>query len=167
MVTDLAGAIISGKPFCCRPTELNEDELVLWASEEPQDLFLERLVHDRTFNKEALAKLLVTFRSQAAGHYRWPDFMKQLETAVNEHASQGKGKVVLLILDTFQDWSDLVDDDENKTGPIKRELRSIRLFMEATGAAVLLIHHSRKAEGGFISQMIRGASALEIGRAHV
>lgn len=85
--------------------------------------------------------------------------MPQLTKAVNEYRETGR-RVALLILDTFQDWSDLQDEDENHTGAVKKELRFIRNFMQETGCAVLILHHTRKAEGGFISDRIRGASAL-------
>ena len=159
-MTDLVGCMVKGDEFCGRGTTLKEDECILWATEEPKELFLERIVNERDWSPEMLARTLVTFRMAAPSHYRWKDFMPQLAKAVNELAAQGGRKVALLILDTFQDWSDLDDNDENHTGAVKRELRYIRNFMQETGCAVMILHHTRKAEGGFISDKIRGASAL-------
>ena len=154
LLTNAVSSLITGEPFIGLPTHLAPDELVLWATEEPRDLCLRRIAH---LPPEALARLAVAFRREAAPNYRWGAYLRELTQLAESGAFD---RIALLVIDTLQDWIDIEGEEENTTGALKRELHPLMRFAERTNTAVVVVHHTRKAPGGYIVEQIRGASAL-------
>lgn len=76
-------------------------------------------------------------------------------------AARAKAKevgAVLLVVDTYAEWTDLGSDAENNAGDAKRVIAPLKRAA-AEGLAVLVIAHDRKS-GGDVGQSIRGSSAL-------
>lgn len=159
ILTDLVGAILAGTAFLGRGTHLDVDEMVFWASEEPRDLFFERLINERRIPLDHLRKLLVMFRREAGPGYRWGEWIRELTKYVMDENSKHP-RIALLVIDTFQDWTDIVDEGENSTGSIKKEMQPLQDFAARTGITVVVLHHTRKGSAGTLVEQVRGATAL-------
>lgn len=159
ILTDLVGKMIADEDFLGRSTRLGEDELILWASEEPRDLFCERIIRERRIPTNHLKRLLVTFRREAGPGYRWGEWIREITKHVLEDESP-RGKIAMLIVDTFQDWSDIVEEGENSTGSIKKEMQPLQDLAARTGIAIIVLHHTRKGSQGTLVEQVRGATAM-------
>jgi hypothetical protein len=82
----------------------------------------------------------------------WPEAVEQAIAYSQEH------ELGLLVIDTFDKWTGLRGDDENKTGAILQALEPLNAAV-AAGLAVLLIAHHRKS-GGQYGEGVRGGNAL-------
>jgi hypothetical protein len=90
-------------------------------------------------------------RAQTQG-LPWAEIVRQ---AIAYSLELGLG---VLVVDTFDKWTGLRGDDENKTGAVLGALEPLR-DAAAAGLAVLIITHHRKG-GGKFGEGVRGASAL-------
>jgi hypothetical protein len=114
-------------------------------SEEPDDTIRQKLV---LFG----IRTQLVLPPRVLSGYAWDEMIeKATALAVAEGCS-------LLIVDTFANFAQLSDDQENSAGAVIEKLGPLK-HAAAQGLAVLLNHHARKS-GGTGSQALRGSSAL-------
>jgi hypothetical protein len=101
---------------------------------------------------ETIASRVHLLRRAHTQGLRWAEIVRQAIAYALEH---GLG---VLVVDTFDKWTGLRGDDENKTGAVLEALEPLR-EAAAAGLAVLVITHHRKG-GGKFGEGVRGASAL-------
>jgi hypothetical protein len=70
--------------------------------------------------------------------------------------TEGKERA-LVVIDTFAVWGDI--KDENDATVATRAIVALRVWAQSTGAAVLLVHHTRKG-GGDHGDAVRGSSGI-------
>lgn len=158
----LVAALLQGHLFLRRETYLPPDEAILWLSEEPRDLFAHRI---RNLEPQAQARLLCGFRREATPAYRWERLLSELEHAL---ATGGLENLALLIVDTFQDWVDIAGEAENHTGTLQASIKPLARFAERARCAVVLVHHTRKTStGSYVTDLIRGGTALSAAADHL
>jgi hypothetical protein len=83
-------------------------------------------------------------------------FADHMKRAVYWGQKEGHG---LIVVDTFAAWGRLRGEDENKSGPTQ-EVMEVCQWAAAQGFAVILVHHTNKAEGVADTRRIRGSSAI-------
>jgi len=139
---EMAVKVAMGKPFLGRATQAG-GVLILAAEEHRRDV-RHRL---QTLGAEQLENLHVHCGPLADT----PDMYHQLDEFIREH------KVKLVIVDTLNTfWS---VEDENSATQVTAAVKPLLKLARDTGAAVLLVHHSRKGEGDHGDE-IRGSGAL-------
>ena len=82
----------------------------------------------------------------------WPAVVEQAVAYCLEHALE------LLVVDTFDKWTGLRGDDENKTGAILHALEPLAQATAANLAPFLITHHRKS--GGQFGEAVRGGNAL-------
>ncbi|MDR4467078.1 MAG: AAA family ATPase [Nitrospira sp.] len=80
-----------------------------------------------------------------------PDTLHAMTTFIKEHA------IVLVIIDTLNSYWSVTD--ENNAAEVTKAVKPLLQLARDSGATVLLLHHARKAEGGYGDE-IRGSGAL-------
>lgn len=120
---------------------------MLLLSEEGPDTLAEKA---RLFGIEHHPRFHVLLRRQVQAS--WPEVVGQSRQYCREH------DLDVLVVDTFDKWTGLRGDDENKSGPVSEALEPL---MRAAGdeLAVVLISHQRKAPGDH-GEAVRGSNAL-------
>jgi len=142
LASALLKALAAGEPFLDRAVKQSR-ALVL--SEERASTLREKL------DRWSLDDHALLMRHQAE-ESSWPDAIAQ---AV--HYCHQKG-IRLLVVDTFDKWAPLSGDAENSSGAVIEVLQPL-LLAAASGLAVLIITHQRKAEGRY-GEGVRGSNAL-------
>ena len=116
---------------------------------------------------KASGDLIVMQHHVAAAHYRLDvpeplpgvtpeSFVDWVERQLTEAIEDSEGKV-LVIIDTLAVWSG-IDDENDSMETTKAVIRWTNLASR-TGAAIILVHHSRKG-GGQYGESIRGSTAI-------
>lgn len=80
-----------------------------------------------------------------------PDTIHAMAAFIKQHA------IVLVIIDTLNSFWSVTE--ENDAGAVTKATKPLLQLARESGSTVLLIHHSRKAEGGYGDE-IRGSGAL-------
>jgi 5S rRNA maturation endonuclease (ribonuclease M5)/DNA-binding transcriptional ArsR family regulator len=139
----LFAAITAGLPFLERETRRTG---VLLLSEEREGTLAEKA---RRFNLNGSVDVLM--RHELGGQ-PWAEVVEQ---AVAYCHARGHG---LLAVDTWDKWTGLRGDDENKSGPV---IEALQPLMKAAGAglSVVLVTHQRKSAGVY-GEAVRGSNAL-------
>jgi hypothetical protein len=113
---------------------------------------------------QASPDLVVMQHHVAAAHHRCdvenqPDpepFIEWVERQLREAIDDTKGHP-LVVIDTLAVWSGI--DDENDASETTRAVVRWTELASRTGAAVIIVHHSRKG-GGQFGESIRGSTAI-------
>jgi predicted ATP-dependent serine protease len=87
-----------------------------------------------------------------AGAVAWPEIVRQAMAYCVQH------ELSVLVVDTFDRWTGLRGDAENAAGAVNEALEPLQ-YAAASGLAVLLSSHQRKATGEF-GEAVRGSTAL-------
>jgi DNA-binding transcriptional ArsR family regulator len=122
---------------------------VLLLSEERPDSLTEKM--DR-FGVDGAVHLLM--RHEAKG-VPWPEIVAQAVACCQER------NLGVLVIDTWDKWTGLRGDAENKSGDVLEALEPLA-DAAASGLAVLVIAHQRKS-GGEFGEAVRGSNALTSG----
>lgn len=142
LIYELAVAVAHGRMFLGRNTKRG-NVLILAVEEHRRDV-KRRL---RNLGADQLDSIHV----HAGPLPDSPETIYAMAAFIKEHA------IVLVIIDTLNSyWS--VTDENNAAEVTKATLPLLQLARES-GATVLLLHHARKAEGGYGDE-IRGSGAL-------
>lgn len=135
-------AIAAGRMFLGRETEKGA-VLILAPEEHPRDIKL-RL---KDLGCENSTDIFIHCQPTDPT----PDFFNQLTQFITENS------VTLVIVDTLASFWEL--KDENDASAMTKAVKPLLQLARESGACVLMIHHSRKAEGAYGDE-IRGSSAL-------
>jgi putative DNA primase/helicase len=135
-------AIAAGRMFLGRETEKGA-VLILAPEEHPRDIKL-RL---KDLGCENCTDIFIHCQPTDPT----PDFFNQLTRFITENS------VTLVIVDTLASFWEL--KDENDASAMTKAVKPLLQLARESGACVLMIHHSRKAEGAYGDE-IRGSSAL-------
>jgi predicted ATP-dependent serine protease len=140
----LVAAVLNAGSFVGRKTRSCG---VLLLSEEGPDTFAEKA---RMFGTSDHPRFHVLLRRQVQAP--WPEVVAHVRRYCREH------NLGVLVVDTFDKWTGLRGDDENKSGPV---LEALDPLMQAAGdgLAVFLVSHQRKAAGDH-GEAVRGSNAL-------
>jgi hypothetical protein len=160
LTTAIVRDLLVGGLCLDRKTHLQPDEDILWLVEEPRDVFIHRLVHEFGVPAEVLGtRLLVAYRRELRAPQNWPSFMADLILKLVARREATARRIGLVIIDTFSAWTGLEGDQEKQEGAINQAFAPIGQLADATGAAVLVNHHTRKA-GGEDGLSVRGSTAI-------
>lgn len=144
LIFALIAAIVTGRRFLGRGVARGG---VLVLSEERRDSIAEKA---RAFGLDD-SDVHVLMRHEAHG-IPWAEIVVEARTYCKAH---GLG---VLVVDTFDKWTGLRGDDENKSGPVLEALEPLARAA-GDGLAVLISSHQRKADGNF-GEAVRGSNAL-------
>jgi hypothetical protein len=136
-------AMLRGDPFFGRATRCTG---ILLLTEEGRGSLKEKV---RRFGVDGRVDVLL--RSQARG-VCWPEVVAQAVERCRERA------LGVLVVDTWDKWTGLRGDAENSAGATLEALEPL-VDAAASGLAVLILTHQRKAPGKF-GEAVRGSSAL-------
>lgn len=144
LVFGLIAAILHGRRFVGRATR---GRGVLLLTEEGAGTFAEKA---RRFGIQDHSRFHVLLRRRTQAGW--------LEIASEARAYCARHGLDVLVVDTFDKWSGLRGDDENKSGPV---IAALEPLMMAAGdnLAVVVISHQRKASGEH-GEAVRGSNAL-------
>lgn len=137
----LMGAIDCGTSFCGRSTRRVP---IVLLSEERAGTVADKA--QRTLWTNSVTVLL----HHTAYGTAWAEIVRQAA----DHVGAGG----LLIVDTLADFAGLPADSENNAGAIQSAMRPLQ-EAAASGCAVLLVTHQRKAAGDY-GEAVRGSNAL-------
>jgi hypothetical protein len=87
-----------------------------------------------------------------AGALAWPEIVRQAMAYCHQ---QGLG---VLVVDTFDRWTNLRGDSENAAGATNEALEPLQ-YAAASGLAVVIVSHQRKSAGEY-GEAVRGSNAL-------
>jgi hypothetical protein len=87
-----------------------------------------------------------------AGAVAWPELVRQAMTYCHQH------ELGVLVVDTWDRWTNLRGDAENAAGAVNEALEPLQ-YAAASGLAVLIVTHQRKSAGEF-GDAVRGSNAL-------
>jgi hypothetical protein len=82
----------------------------------------------------------------------WPELVRQAMTYCHQH------ELEMLVVDTWDRWTNLRGDSENAAGAVNEALGPLQ-YAAASGLAVLIVTHQRKSLGEF-GEAVRGSNAL-------
>jgi DNA-binding transcriptional ArsR family regulator len=82
----------------------------------------------------------------------WPEVVRLAMTYCHRH------ELDVLIVDTWDRWTNLRGDSENAAGAVNEALEPLQ-YAAASGLAVLIVTHQRKSLGEF-GEAVRGSNAL-------
>jgi AAA domain len=139
----LIEAMLANRPFLGRSASCRG---VLVLSEERPVTIAEKA---RRFHQGSGAHLLT--RDQAHG-VRWLTVVEQAVAYSQQHGLD------VLVVDTWDKWTGLKGDEENKAGTILTALDPL-MRAASTGLAVVVVAHQRKASGE-LGEAVRGSNAL-------
>ncbi len=142
LVYELAVAVAHGRVFLGRATKRG-NVLILAVEEHRRDV-KRRL---RNLGADQLDAIQV----HAGPLDDSPDTFHALAGFIKQH------NIILVVFDTLNAFWSVVD--ENNAGQVTQAIKPILQLARDSGATVLLIHHSRKAEGDYGDE-IRGSGAL-------
>jgi Bifunctional DNA primase/polymerase, N-terminal/AAA domain/Primase C terminal 1 (PriCT-1) len=156
LVHALLAALERGSPFLGLTTA---QAGVLLLTEEPLSAIRQKVNRfglDSSNSRESLraqeTNSVHLLRRAQALKTPWPEVVEQALAYCLEH------ELGLLVIDTFDKWTGLRGDDENKTGAILQALEPLAQAT-AAGLAPFLITHQRKS-GGRYGEAVRGGNAL-------
>jgi DNA-binding transcriptional ArsR family regulator len=87
-----------------------------------------------------------------AGSAPWPEVVRQAIAYAHTHS------LGVLVVDTWDRWTNLRGDSENAAGSVNSALEPLQ-FAAASGLAVLIVTHQRKGFGEY-GEAVRGSNAL-------
>jgi len=87
----------------------------------------------------------------------WTDILGGVRVWVEQERQEHAGAIPLVIIDTLAVWAGI--DDENAAGETTQAIVQVTALAEQSGAAIVLVHHTRKG-GGAGGEAIRGSSAI-------
>jgi hypothetical protein len=124
LVFGLIAAMLSGRRFACRETR---GRGVLLLTEESADTLVEKA---RMFGIADHPRLHVLLRRQVQA--LWQDIIAETRAYCRRH------QLDVIVTDTFDKWSGLRGDDENKSGPVLQALEPL-MQTAGEGLAVVLV----------------------------
>jgi hypothetical protein len=139
----LLETLLAGLPFLDRTTRKRG---VLLLSEEREGTLKEK---ESRFNLEGRVHLLMRHEK---GDAAWSQVIEHAVAHCEEH------ELGVLVVDTWDKWTGLKGDDENKTGAILGALEPLMLAA-SRGLAVLVVAHQRKSQGEH-GDAVKGSNAL-------
>ncbi len=152
----LMAAFEQGAAFCGIETAPSG---VLLLSEERRDTLAEKAAafglhsfrHAQSLGTDEKKKVDVLLRHEARST-TWPETVKQAIAHCHAH---GLG---VLVVDTWDRWTQLRGDSENAAGAVNEALEPLQ-YAAASGLAVVVVTHQRKSSGEF-GEAVRGSNAL-------
>ncbi len=138
-------AKLDGLPFLGQSTQAGP---VIWCTEESWATLQEPLAEAGLLQRE---DLYILCREDAFG-VAWPEVARQARLKVVEVGAN------LLIGDTLSSLAGLKGDEENSSGAAGEAMRPVQ-ELAATGAAVIVTRHDRRA-GGEVGESGRGSTAF-------
>jgi hypothetical protein len=157
LVFALLARLVMGAPFAGVETVPTG---VLMLTEERQDTLAEkaRVFGLTSFRQGASPigggnkKPVHVLMRHDAGALPWPEVVRQAMAYCHQ---QGLG---VLVVDTFDRWTNLRGDSENAAGATNEALEPLQ-YAAASGLAVVIISHQRKSAGEY-GEAVRGSNAL-------
>ena len=146
---DLTYAVLNGVEFLGQPTHRTAVMFLMEDSDGTMRLNLERAGILRHPDLH-LISVSWLFRSGLT----WPDVCRCVGDYMLRH------NIGLLFADTFLRWAGLTEGQENDSGACAQALAPLDAVRLETGAAVVVIHHEGKKNGGDTSDAGRGSSAI-------
>lgn len=153
----LLSKLAAGEPFVGRETVANGVHLL---SEERRDTLAEkaRILGLVSFpprhipsggNEKKPVHVLTRHDAPAAA---WPELVRQAMAYAHQH------DLGVLVVDTWDRWTNLRGDNESAAGTVNEALEPLQ-YAAASGLAVLIVTHQRKSAGEF-GDAVRGSNAL-------
>jgi hypothetical protein len=144
--TQLAAAIVQGRPFLSQPTARSP---VVWLTEQPPASFREALRRADLLDRD---DFIVLSHHDTIGT-AWPTVVAAAVAEANRRGAR------VLVVDTLPQFAGIRGDSENASGDALGAIEPLLAAAGQHGLAVLVIRHERKS-GGDVGEATRGSTAF-------